>query len=71
VSTADCGDCRTSRSHCASQHCHRCRVDPIRWIGELGSKGRPEAMDRIVRERPETMDRIVRELTVLASVSAP
>jgi hypothetical protein len=68
VSTADCGDCKTSRSHCASQ---RCRVDPIRWIGELGSKGRPEAMDRIVRERPETMDRIVRELTVLASVSAP
>jgi hypothetical protein len=60
VSTPGCGDCRTSRSHCTSQRCHRCCVGPIRWIGELGSKGRPEAMDRMVRV-----------LTVLANVNAP
>jgi hypothetical protein len=32
----------------------------MRWIGELDSKGRPEAMDRMVRV-----------LTVLANVNAP
>jgi hypothetical protein len=63
VSTADCGDCNTSRSHCASQRCR-----PIRQRrGDLASKDRPEAMDRIVRESPETMDRIGRQLTALVS----
>jgi hypothetical protein len=67
VSTADCGDCNTSRSHCGCHASQRCR--PIRQRrGDLASMDRPEAMDRIVRESPETMDRIGRQLTALVSV---
>ena len=60
MSTADCGDCRTSRSHCTSQRCHRCRVGPIRWIVERNSKVRPDAMARIATRGP----------TVLANANA-